>query len=179
MYVYLLYATFMKLLLLLMPLCFVVSVATSQSYKSGDTSVVTLIDTTDFIDSLTFKNSLYINFTSTGCFDYFSRKLKIFKQGQNYKLLLYPGKGYRLFDGKKILVKKESIKELVLTSEEINQIRDFEKEAKIYNCEMNCGCTTTDIYEFRINNSTKKCSDSGCYWHGFNKLIKKLFEVSK
>jgi|GEM_PF-1040686 hypothetical protein len=151
----------------------------AQTPKSDSSSFVTLINSYNYIDSLTSNNTLYIYFSSIGCFHHLSRKLKIIKQNKSYKLTLYPEKGYVLFEGKKLAAKKEGTREIILNSKQLNRLRLFEQEAKIYNCETNCGCTTKDTYEFILNHSIKKYNDSGCSWTGFNKLIKDLFEISR
>jgi hypothetical protein len=114
-------------------------------------------------------DSIVIDFSSRGCFHYFSERLVIVRGKDNFTAILeYDHFDTTNYDRKRAVLRR------TMGSAHLAAFRRFENELQFVN---DGGCTTTDYYDVVAGNEPKrKYTDGSCLWRGFYYLKQALLK---
>jgi hypothetical protein len=115
-----------------------------------------------FIQKISNKNRLQLNFMSFGCEHWVSEKVIFFQIEDD-------------FFGEFIKDEQPPIKKK-LSKEQLNYLILFERKLRQIENSMG-GCTIEDSYHLILGNEELKMVDESCDWNGFYEMKKKIFEL--
>lgn len=158
----------MKYLYLIIPILILTISCNNMRIENNRSQMVKPKVFNCLIDSMGTNDTLYICFSTQGCFHYSNEELKIFRKSDSLFARLNVSIPHRQVFAPLIQYLNDS---------SIIAYSEFEKTGRTLNT--SDGCTTREEYLVYIKSDSIKFKDYGCEFNGYNILKDKLFGQAK